>query len=111
MLCYGLSFATIISVLVHTGLFHEGIVDPLQERWQEEEDVHARLMSRFKTVPLWWYGAITLIMIGMSLGVIIGYVPHSISLGGLSSYRWIICCFWFVSLRYCAGYNQHPDQS
>ncbi|KAF5015939.1 hypothetical protein F66182_12539, partial [Fusarium sp. NRRL 66182] len=55
MLCYGLSFATIIAVLVHTGLFHG------KELWirfksvgKEEEDVHARLMSRFKTVPLWW---------------------------------------------------------
>ncbi|KAI7977672.1 hypothetical protein EIK77_010263 [Talaromyces pinophilus] len=95
MLCYGLSFATIISVLVHTGLFHG------KELWirfksvgKEEEDVHARLMSRFKTVPLWWYGAITLIMIGMSLGVIIGYPTH------LSWWAFfvslIICCFWFV---------------
>ncbi|KAL3703828.1 hypothetical protein TMatcc_009517 [Talaromyces marneffei ATCC 18224] len=95
MLCYGLSFATIIAVLVHTGLFHG------KELWirfktvgKEEEDVHGRLMARFKTVPLWWYGAITLIMIGMSLGVIIGYPTHLTWWAFFVSL--IICCFWFV---------------
>lgn len=94
-LCYGLSFATIIAVIIHTGLFHGS------ELWirfrnfgTEEEDVHGRLMARFKTVPFWWYAAITLIMIGMALGVVLGYPTH------LSWWAFfvslIIACVWFV---------------
>ncbi|KAL4885179.1 OPT oligopeptide transporter protein-domain-containing protein [Aspergillus karnatakaensis] len=78
-LAYGLSFATIIAVLVHAILFHgKDIWARFRRIGQEEEDVHGRLMSRFKTVPLWWYGAITLVMIGMALGVTQGY-PTNLS--------------------------------
>ncbi|BCS30042.1 small oligopeptide transporter, OPT family [Aspergillus puulaauensis] len=76
-LCYGLSFATIIAVIVHAVLFHgKDIWARLRRIGQEEEDVHGRLMARFKPVPLWWYGVITLIMIGIALGVSQGYPTH-----------------------------------
>ncbi|KAL2814374.1 OPT oligopeptide transporter protein-domain-containing protein [Aspergillus cavernicola] len=76
-LCYGLSFATIIAVLVHAVLFHgEDILVRFRRIGQEEEDVHGRLMARFKPVPMWWYGAITLIMIGIALGVTQAYDTH-----------------------------------
>lgn len=95
MLCYGLSFATIIAVLVHTGLFHgKELWVRMRNIGKEEEDVHGRLMARFKGVPLWWYGAITLVMIAMSLGIILGYPTH------LSWWAFfislIICCVWFI---------------
>jgi OPT family small oligopeptide transporter len=97
MLCYGLSFASIISVLVHTALFHG------KELWirfrtmgKEEEDVHARLMARFKTVPLWWYAVTTLGMIGISLGVVLGYPTHMSWWAFFISL--IICCVWFVPI-------------
>lgn len=96
-LCYGLSFAGIIAVIVHTGLFHgSDIWSRFRSAGVESEDVHGRLMSRFKTVPMWWYGAITLIMIGMALGVTQGYPTH------LSWWAFfisiIIAAFWFVPL-------------
>ncbi|KAL5048337.1 hypothetical protein BDW71DRAFT_213464 [Aspergillus fruticulosus] len=76
-LAYGLSFATIIAVLLHAILFHgKDIWARFRRIGQEEEDIHGRLMARFKPVPLWWYGAITLIMIGMALGVTLGYPTH-----------------------------------
>ncbi|KAL1964858.1 hypothetical protein VTN77DRAFT_6360 [Rasamsonia byssochlamydoides] len=97
MLTYGLSFATIVAVIVHTVLFHG------QELWirfkkfgSEEEDVHGRLMARYKKVPLWWYGAVALIMIAMSLGVVLGYPTH------LSWWAFfvsiIISAVWFVPI-------------
>jgi OPT oligopeptide transporter protein len=53
---YGLSFATIIAVIVHTGLFH------WKEIWyralaarKQEDDVHMRLMKKYKEAPDWWY--------------------------------------------------------
>lgn len=76
-LSYGLSFASIIAVLVHTALFHgPEIVTRFRRSRQETEDVHNRLMSRFNTVPLWWYTSVLLIMIGMALGVTQGYPTH-----------------------------------
>ncbi|OXV06048.1 hypothetical protein Egran_06184 [Elaphomyces granulatus] len=33
-------------------------------------------MAKLETVPIWWYEAISLIMIAMSLGVILGYPTH-----------------------------------
>ncbi|CAI7577618.1 unnamed protein product [Penicillium manginii] len=96
-LCYGLSFAGIIAVIVHTGLFHgSDIWARFRQAGAETEDVHSRLMARFKTVPMWWYGAVTLIMIGIALGVTQGYETH------LSWWAFfvslIIACFWFVPL-------------
>lgn len=96
-LCYGLSFAGIIAVLVHTGLFHgSDIWARFRHVGRETEDVHGRLMMRFKTVPLWWYGAITLIMIGIGLGVTQGYPTH------LSWWAFfislVISVVWFVPL-------------
>jgi OPT family small oligopeptide transporter len=97
-LSYGLSFAGIIAVILHTVLFHG---PDLYARFRavngtEEEDVHSRLMARFKPVPLWWYGVVTLIMIGMALGVTLGFTTH------LSWWAFfislVIAILWFVPL-------------
>lgn len=96
-LCYGLSFAGIIAVLVHTGLFHgTDIWARFRRIGSEDEDVHNRLMSRFKPVPIWWYAAVFLVMIGMALGVVLGFPTH------LSWWAFfialIISAVWFVPL-------------
>lgn len=76
-LTYGLSFATMIAVLVHAALFHgKDLWTRLRNFGHEEEDVHSRLMSRFKGVPLWWYIAIILSMVGIAFGVTQGYPTH-----------------------------------
>lgn len=96
-LAYGLSFAGIIAVIVETALFHgSDIWARFRRVGKEDEDVHNRLMSRFKTVPLWWYGAVALVMIGMGLGVTQGYPTH------LSWWAFfialLISAVWFVPL-------------
>jgi hypothetical protein len=52
---YGLSFATIISVMVHTFLNHR------KEIWyrfrasrNQEPDVHMKLMKKYPEAPDWW---------------------------------------------------------
>lgn len=76
-LAYGLSFATVIAVLVHAVLFHgKEIWMRFRKFGHEEEDVHARLMRRYKPVPIWWYLCVLLIMIGIGLGVTQGYPTH-----------------------------------
>lgn len=76
-LTYGLSFAGIASVIVHTALFHG------QEIWQrakaskaDEEDVHTRLMRKYPEAPDWWYGALLAIMLGFCFGTVYGYETH-----------------------------------
>ncbi|KAF7716544.1 Oligopeptide transporter [Penicillium ucsense] len=95
---YGLSFAGIVAVILHTILFHGS---DIWARFRavnavEDEDVHSRLMSRFKPVPLWWYAAITLVMIGMALGVVLGYETHMTWWAFFISL--IIAVLWFVPL-------------
>lgn len=55
-LCYGLSFAGISSVVVHTALFHSR---EIWQRWRDRsgtlDDVHARMMRKYNPVPDWWF--------------------------------------------------------
>lgn len=76
-LCYGLSFAAIAAVIVHTALFHG---PEIYERWKaartDEEDVHTRMMRKYKDAPNWWYLCIMLSMIAISLAAIYAYDTH-----------------------------------
>ena len=63
---YGLSFASITSVIVHVYLWHgKDIIDALRGR--QPLDIHARLMRSYKKVPLWWYGIILVVFTGIFL--------------------------------------------
>ena len=56
MLAYGLSFASITAVIVHTGLFHgREIINRLKASDPSLDDVHARMMRKYKPVPQWWF--------------------------------------------------------
>lgn len=97
MLSYGLSFASIVAVVVHTGLFHGvDIWARFRRVGKEEEDVHGRLMSNYKTVPVWWYLILFLGMMAIGLGVVLGYPTH------LSWWAFfialIISAVWFIPL-------------
>ncbi|KAF8505092.1 OPT oligopeptide transporter [Gautieria morchelliformis] len=55
-LSYGLSFASITATLVHAFLyFRKQIWVQARRSLHEQPDIHARLMSRYKQVPEWWY--------------------------------------------------------
>ncbi|KAJ5641340.1 Sexual differentiation process protein isp4 [Penicillium lividum] len=77
MISYGLSFAAIISMITHVGLFHGAeIWNRIRHINDDQEDVHNRLMSRFKPVPFWWYGIVMVVMLAMALGIVLGYDTH-----------------------------------
>lgn len=60
---YGLSFASITSIITHTFLyFRKQIWVQSRRAMHEQPDIHARLMSRYPQVPEWWY----LILLGQS---------------------------------------------
>lgn len=97
MLSYGLSFASVIAVLVHAGLFHgKDIWTRFRHFGKEEEDVHGRLIANYKTVPLWWYAVVTVVMIALGFGVVLGWPTH------LSWWSFIIslliAVIWFVPI-------------
>ncbi|KAI5994878.1 OPT oligopeptide transporter protein-domain-containing protein [Pisolithus marmoratus] len=67
-LSYGLSFASITATLVHALLFfRKQICNQSRRSMHEQADIHARLMSKYKQVPEWWYMLIfvTMFVIGV----------------------------------------------
>jgi hypothetical protein len=69
-LAYGLSFASITSVLVHVYLFHGAqIWRQLKESLEADEDIHTRLNRAYRQAPDWWYLALGASMFAMSLAV------------------------------------------
>ena len=76
-LTYGLSFATIAAVVVHTAIFHgEDIYARLRASKTDEEDIHTRMMRKYPEAPDWWYGALLIIMLAISFTTILAYPTH-----------------------------------
>lgn len=65
---YGLSFASITSVLSHVYFFHwEEIVRAF--KGTTKLDIHARLMRSYKKVSIWWWVGIIVIVMAMSIAM------------------------------------------
>ena len=43
---------------------------------ETEEDIHARLMAKYKPVPLLWYMAVLIATFAMAMGITLGYPTH-----------------------------------
>ncbi|CAK7563528.1 MAG: hypothetical protein SEPTF4163_001397 [Sporothrix epigloea] len=68
---YGLSFAAVSSVVVHVCLYHgKEILSQFKSARQQEDDVHMRLMKKYRDAEDWWYAALFVIMIGLSFAVV-----------------------------------------
>ncbi|KAJ4353662.1 uncharacterized protein N0V89_005392 [Didymosphaeria variabile] len=71
---YGLSFATIASVVVYTYLnYKDLIVGQFKTSQHEKPDIHMKLMHKYKEAPEWWYGALFLLMFILSLVTVLAY--------------------------------------
>jgi OPT family small oligopeptide transporter len=67
-IAYGLSFASVASVLVHTFLWYRhDIVRQFRLSLHEQKDVHARLMTAYKEVPHYWYGLLGIVAFILSV--------------------------------------------
>lgn len=63
---YGLSFASITSVITHVCIWHgKDIWSTLRGR--QALDIHGRLMRAYKKVPWWWNAAILIIFTALSI--------------------------------------------
>ncbi|KAK9942889.1 hypothetical protein M0R45_008532 [Rubus argutus] len=71
-LTYGFGFATIASTLTHVGLFYgREIVDRYRASFQGKEDIHTRLMRKYKDIPSWWFYVLLVITVAVSLALCI----------------------------------------
>lgn len=67
-LTYGLSFAAVTAIVVHTYLYNgTEIWARLKNAQHGGEDVHRRLMRQYKEVPEWWYGILTVVVLGLGI--------------------------------------------
>ncbi|CAK7271076.1 hypothetical protein SEPCBS119000_004415 [Sporothrix epigloea] len=68
---YGMSFAAVAAVVVHVWLYHgKEIISQFKLARQQEDDVHMRLMKKYRDAEDWWYAALFVIMIGISFAVV-----------------------------------------
>ncbi|CAL9021526.1 unnamed protein product [Prunus brigantina] len=67
-LTYGFGFATIASTLTHVALFYgREILDRYRASYKGKEDIHTRLMRRYKDIPSWWFYMLLIITVAVSL--------------------------------------------
>ncbi|KKY23899.1 putative oligopeptide transporter [Phaeomoniella chlamydospora] len=87
-LTYALSFAAVTAIVVHTYLYNGSeIWAKLKNARHGGEDIHRRLMYQYKEVPDWWYGVLTLVVLGMGI-LTVNYWDS-----GLPVWGFIVVCF------------------
>ncbi|KAI1424609.1 OPT family small oligopeptide transporter [Xylaria sp. FL1777] len=85
-LCYGLSFAAVAAVIIHAILYHGPQIkyQYLKARSQED-DIHMRLMKKYKDSPDWWYLVLFVVMVGISFAVCTAWPT------GFPAWAYVIC--------------------
>ncbi|CAF3616206.1 unnamed protein product [Didymodactylos carnosus] len=60
ILFYGMYFASLSSILIHTVLYHgRDIIKQFRTSlYRRDNDIHCKLMSKYPEVPEWWYGSV-----------------------------------------------------
>ncbi|KAF8917594.1 OPT oligopeptide transporter [Mucidula mucida] len=65
---YGLNFAAITGIIVHTYLYNGAdIWAKFKNSRDGGEDIHKRLMNKYKDVPDWWYLILTACTLGLGI--------------------------------------------
>lgn len=70
-LAYGLAFATIAAVIVHVALYHgRSIWTQMKMARNQEDDIHMRLMKKYRDAEDWWYAVLFVTMLALSFVVV-----------------------------------------
>lgn len=70
LLSYVSGFACITAILTHTVCFHgQDIYRIVRSIKTEKEDIHAKLMRQYKSVPQWWYLALFIVSFAVIIAV------------------------------------------
>ena len=76
-LAYGLSFAAISAVIVHTALFNGvDIWERIKAVRGDDDDIHTRMMRKYPNAPTWWYAVIMVVMLAVGLATSLAYDTH-----------------------------------
>ncbi|CAL5183265.1 unnamed protein product [Lathyrus oleraceus] len=71
-LTYGFGFATIASTLSHVACFYgREIMERYRASSKGKEDIHTRLMKRYKDIPSWWFYVLLAVTLAVSLALCI----------------------------------------
>ncbi|CAM6094354.1 unnamed protein product [Calypogeia fissa] len=72
---YGVGFAALTATISHVGIFYGKDIWRTLTRALKggKDDVHTRLMKAYPEVPQWWFHAILLSMIALSIGAVEGF--------------------------------------
>ncbi|KAI1435489.1 OPT oligopeptide transporter protein-domain-containing protein [Xylaria sp. CBS 124048] len=71
---YGLSFAAVTALVVHTFLHYSGTIwSQYRNSTQEKPDIHMKLMRKYKEAPAWWYTSLFVIFLALSLIAVLFY--------------------------------------
>ncbi|KAK9988895.1 hypothetical protein SO802_029134 [Lithocarpus litseifolius] len=69
---YGFGFATIASTLTHVALFYgREIYERFHASYKGKEDIHTKLMKRYKDIPSWWFYMLLVVTMAVSLALCI----------------------------------------
>ncbi|KAK6257132.1 hypothetical protein QUC31_000591 [Theobroma cacao] len=67
-LTYGIGFAAIIATLSHVAVFNgKEIYAQLQASFKGKEDIHTKLMKKYKNIPNWWFHLMLVLTLLLSL--------------------------------------------
>ena len=87
-LTYGLSFAAVTAIVVHTYLYNgKEIWAKFKNSRSGGEDIHKRLMNEYKEVPDWWYGILTAVVLALGCFTVRYWDT------GLPIWGFIVVCF------------------
>jgi OPT family small oligopeptide transporter len=71
---YGLSFATITSLIVYCYLhYRHEIVRQFKASRGESPDIHMKLMLKYPEAPFWWYGVLFVVMLALSFVTVLAW--------------------------------------
>lgn len=94
-LSYGMNFGSIAALISHTYLFHGS---EIWRRWKassgELDDIHMKIMRKYRLVPTWWYLALLAVMTAFAFVSALAYPTemkwYSVILSLVIAFTWTI---------------------
>ncbi|KAF3917703.1 hypothetical protein AA313_de0210203 [Arthrobotrys entomopaga] len=71
---YGLAFATIVAAIIHVVLYHgKETLHRFRAARNQEDDIHMKLMKKYKDSPEWWYLVLFVVMLAMAFASVLAW--------------------------------------
>lgn len=88
---YILAFSLTTLLLVHTALFHGRRIWKalFRNSLVEEDDIHAKLMLRYRNVPILWYLALFAVFFSMAIASVLVCLHFKTAIASIYPNRWM----------------------